>query len=170
MALFSFWYCVHFLIHILSFIKIIFIYNFYHTYAGIQIIQTYKLLLGLLVAKSWLTLCNPMDCSPLGSSVHGISQARILEWMAIPFFRWSSQPRNPAHASCIDRWILYPWATWEAHTNCTFVQIIQIYKLYLYNLYLKYTGLFLEVLLKFALHISDFLFSRICSVSEATHL
>ena len=73
LALFSFWDCVHFLIHILNVIKIIFIYNFYHTCAGIQIIQTYKLLLGLLVAKSWLTLCDPMDCSLLGSSVHGIS-------------------------------------------------------------------------------------------------
>ena len=38
-----------------------------------------------LVAKSCLTLCDPMDCSPLGSSVHGILQARILEWVAILF-------------------------------------------------------------------------------------
>ena len=38
-----------------------------------------------LVAESYLTLCDPMDCSPPGSSVHGISQARILEWAAIPF-------------------------------------------------------------------------------------
>ena len=39
----------------------------------------------VLVAQSCLTLCNPVDCSPLGSSVHGILQARILEWVAIPF-------------------------------------------------------------------------------------
>ena len=45
--------------------------------------------------------CNPMDCSPLGSSVHGISQARILEWVAIPFSRESSQPRDQTHISCI---------------------------------------------------------------------
>ena len=45
---------------------------------------------GGLVAKSCLTLCNPMDCSPPGSSVHGILQARILEWVAIPFSRGSS--------------------------------------------------------------------------------
>ena len=38
-------------------------------------------------------LCDPVDCSPPGSSVHGISQARILEWVAISFFRGSSQPR-----------------------------------------------------------------------------
>ena len=41
-----------------------------------------------------LTLCDPMDCSPPGSSVHGILQARILEWTAIPFSRGSSQPRG----------------------------------------------------------------------------
>ena len=40
-----------------------------------------------VVTKSCLTLCNPMDCSPPGSSVHGISQAWILEWVAIPFSR-----------------------------------------------------------------------------------
>ena len=38
-----------------------------------------------LVAQSYPTLCNPMDCGSLGSSVHGILQARILEWIAIPF-------------------------------------------------------------------------------------
>ena len=40
------------------------------------------------------TLCDPMDCSPPGPSVHGILQARILEWVAISFFRESSQPRD----------------------------------------------------------------------------
>ena len=44
----------------------------------------------VLVPRSCPTLCNPMDCSPLGSSVHGILQARILEWVAIPFSRGSS--------------------------------------------------------------------------------
>ena len=46
------------------------------------------------VAQSCLTLCDPMDWSPPGSSVHGILQARILEWAAIPFSRGSSQPRD----------------------------------------------------------------------------
>ena len=40
----------------------------------------------VLVAQSCLTLCNPVDCSSLGSSVHGILQARILVWVAIPFY------------------------------------------------------------------------------------
>ena len=48
-----------------------------------------------------LTLCNPMDCNPPGFSVHGIFQARILEWVAISFSRGSSQPRNPTQVSCI---------------------------------------------------------------------
>ena len=67
-----------------------------------------------LVAKSCLTLCNPMDCSPPGSSVHGISQARVLVWVAISFSRGSSQPRDRTQVSYISRWILYHWATREA--------------------------------------------------------
>ena len=62
------------------------------------------------------TLCDPMDCSPPGSSVHGIFQARILEWVAIPFSRGSSWPRNQtwvSWVSCIGMWILYHCATWE---------------------------------------------------------
>ena len=46
------------------------------------------------VAQSCLTLCNPMDCSLPRSSVHGIFQATVLEWVAIPFSRGSSQPRE----------------------------------------------------------------------------
>ena len=60
------------------------------------------------VAKWSPTLCNPMDCSPPGSSVHGIPQARILEWVAMPSSRGSSC------ISCIGRRMLYHWATWEA--------------------------------------------------------
>ena len=59
------------------------------------------------------TLCNPMDHSPVGSSVHGILQARILEWVAISFSRGSSWPRDWTHVSCIGRWVLFNWATWD---------------------------------------------------------
>ena len=48
-----------------------------------------------------------------GSSVHGISQARTLEWVAISFSKASSQPRDQICLSCIGRWVLYCWATWE---------------------------------------------------------
>ena len=55
----------------------------------------------MLVIQFCLTLCNPMDCSPPGFSVHGILQARILEWEAIPFSRGSSWPRDrPGSLSC----------------------------------------------------------------------
>ena len=66
-----------------------------------------------LVTKSCLTLCDPMGCRP-GSSVHGISQARIMEWVAISFSRGTSQPWEQIYVSCIGRQILYHWATWEA--------------------------------------------------------
>ena len=56
---------------------------------------------GGLVAKLCLSLCNPTDCSLLGSSVHGISQARILVWVAISFSRGSSQPRDRMWVSCL---------------------------------------------------------------------
>ena len=46
----------------------------------------------VLVVQSSPTLCDPIDCSPLGSSVHGILPARTLKWGAIPFSRGSSQP------------------------------------------------------------------------------
>ena len=55
----------------------------------------------VLVAQLCLTLCDPMDCSPPGSSVHGILQARILEWIAISFSRGSSQLRDQTQVSCI---------------------------------------------------------------------
>ena len=50
----------------------------------------------VLVTQSCPTVCNSMDCIPPGSSVHGILQARILEWVAIPFSRGSTQPRSLA--------------------------------------------------------------------------
>ena len=50
-----------------------------------------------LVAKKCPTPCHPMACSPPGSSVQGISQARVLEWVAISFSRGSSQPRDQTH-------------------------------------------------------------------------
>ena len=55
------------------------------------------------VTQSCLTLCNPMDCSPPGSSVHGILQARILEWAAISSSRGSFPSRDGTHVSCIGR-------------------------------------------------------------------
>ena len=72
---------------------------------------------SVCVCVRWLSClipCDPMDCSPPGSSVLGISQAIILEWVAISFFRGSSWPKDQTHICCIGRWILYHGTTWEA--------------------------------------------------------
>ena len=64
-----------------------------------------------------LTLCDPMDCSPPGSSLHGIHHARILEWVAMPSSRGSSQIWDRTHVSCVScfgRQVLYHGATREA--------------------------------------------------------
>ena len=68
----------------------------------------------VLVAQSCLTLCNPMDCRPPGFSVHGILQARILQWVATPFSRGSSWPRDWTEVSGIAGRFFTIWATWEA--------------------------------------------------------
>ena len=68
----------------------------------------------VLVAQSCLTLCDPMDCSPPGSSVFGILQARMLEWVAIPFFRGSSRPKDWTWVSYIAGRFFTIWATGEA--------------------------------------------------------
>ena len=57
--------------------------------------------LVVLVVQSYQTLCDPMNCSPPGSSVHGISEASILEWAASSSSKGSSWPRDWTHISCI---------------------------------------------------------------------
>ena len=85
---------------------------------------------GCSVIQSYLTLCDPMDGNPPGSSVHGISQARILEGVAISFSKGSSQPRDRTRISCIsctDRQIFYHWATGEAHLASATAKSLQSY-------------------------------------------
>ena len=63
-----------------------------------------------ICVQSCPTRCNPMDCRLPGSSVHGTSQAKILEWVAVTFSRGSSEPRDLTHVSCVScigRWALY---------------------------------------------------------------
>ena len=67
-----------------------------------------------LVAQLCLTLCNPRDYSPPGSSVHGILQARILEWVAMPSSRGSSQHRDQTQVSHTAGGFFPIWATREA--------------------------------------------------------
>ena len=72
------------------------------------------------VAEPYVTLCNPMDSSPPGSSVRGVLQARILEQVAISSSGGSSRPGNQTRiscVSCIGRWILSQCATWKAQMD-----------------------------------------------------
>ena len=71
------------------------------------------------------SFCDPMDCSPPGFSVPGISQARILEKVAISFSRGSSQPRDLTQVSCISRWILYHWATKQHHNGDSMLNFLR---------------------------------------------
>ena len=71
-------------------------------------------ILCCLVTKSCLTLCYSMDCISPGSSVHEVSQAGILEWVALSFSRGFSWQRDQTCVSCFGRQILYHWATREA--------------------------------------------------------
>ena len=72
------------------------------------------LFLHLLVTPLCLTLWDPMDCNPPGSSVHGVLQARILEWVAMPSSRRSSRPRGWSQISCTASRCFTFWATREA--------------------------------------------------------
>ena len=75
------------------------------------------------VAQSYLTPSDTMDCSPPGSSVCGILQARILEWIAIPFSRGSSQPRDRTLVSCIIGRFFTIQATWEANEAQSLLEV-----------------------------------------------
>ena len=93
-----------------------------------------------------LILCNPMDYSPPGSSVHGISQARTLEWVAMSSSRGSSQPRDQTHISCIfsiGRQSLYHWAIWD------FLRVWTMYILVRFSLdkYFFSAQLFIQVVI-----------------------
>ena len=95
---------------ILRWVKYLF-NNFHHNHTLdilVEIIHSTKInfifLFNMATAKSLQscpTLCNPMDCSPPGFSVHGLLQARIVEWIAMPSSRGSSWPRDQAHVSYV---------------------------------------------------------------------
>ena len=74
-------------------------------------------------AQSFPTLCNPMNCSLLHSSIHGISQARVLEWVAISFFAGSSRPRDRTWVSHIVGRGFTVWATREGLKYLTVILI-----------------------------------------------
>ena len=111
----------------------------------------------MLVIQSSLTLCNPMDCSPPGSSVHGILQTRMLEWVAIPFSRgifltqgsnpWSEPSGKPLTV------ITYSELIFKLNNQATHLPgRLQIFSFFLFLLqFLLLFSLFLLLLLTFLL-------------------
>ena len=88
--------------------------------------KNYKCNVVVLLSSVW-PFCESMDFSPPDSSVHEISQARILEWVAISLSRGSSWPRDQTHISCgsyLARRLLYNWATREAGKYKMCVKVI----------------------------------------------
>ena len=94
-----------------------------------------------VLTQSYLILCDPKDCSLPGSFVHGIFQARILEWVAISFSKGSSWSRDGTHVfriSCTGRPILYHCAPWEGHSLIIMLKLLGIiYKTFFFYLALK---------------------------------
>ena len=105
------------------------------------LIGKYFTCLYLTAAKSFQScpiLCDPMDCTPPDSSVHGICHAGILQWVAVPSFRGSSQPRDQtpgSYVSCIGRQVLYHQCHLGSPCLCVTAQIIHHVHIVLYNLF-----------------------------------
>ena len=87
----------------------IYIYIYTHTHIHIHIV------IAVLQSLSHVWLFSNSWTAAHQAPVYGVFQARILEWVAISFSRGSSHTRDQAHVSCIGRWIIYHWATREAH-------------------------------------------------------
>ena len=87
--------------------------------------ESAKNVLCAKLLQSCLTLCDPMNCSPSGSTVHIILQARILEWVAISFSKGSSWTRDwtlVCFVSCMGRRVLNHWSTKEVPASVIFKQ------------------------------------------------
>ena len=101
------------------------------------------------VAQLCLTLCDPVDCSPPGPSVHGILQARILEWVALSSSRGSSWPRNPTQVSHIAGRFFIIWATRED---------LMVERVFFFFKDLFWSGPFLKPVLNFLQYCFCFIF------------
>ena len=99
--------------------KCVYMWIWFQTYFFYNLVKTIQVeFLAYVCVFSCVWLCDPMDCRLPGSSVPRISQARIMEWVAIPFPRGSFRTKDwnlISRISCIGRQILYHWATWEAY-------------------------------------------------------
>ena len=104
---------------ILNTMSLLTTYSMFYVSTIVLLLKTHYLCCSTLieseseVAQSCLTLCDPVDCNLLGFSVHGILQARILEWIAISFSRGSSWPKDQTPVSRIGGRCFNLWATRE---------------------------------------------------------
>ena len=102
-------------------------------WSGVRVLPTSAVPLVLplcvSVAQSYLTLWNPMGCSPPGFSVHGISQARILEWFAIPSPGDLPDPGVEPESPALAGGFFTHWATQEAPFASTFIEILAIIRI-----------------------------------------
>ena len=110
-------------------IILLFFYSFFWTFVFSGMTLLFSVFLVTQVTKC-PSLDTPMDCSPSGSSVYEISQARILEWIAISFSRGSSWPRNWTQVSCIVGRFFTDWSMRESQVilDCSiFFHVFRIY-------------------------------------------
>ena len=80
---------------------------------------------NMLIVQSYLTLCNPVDCSLPDSPVHGILEARLLEWVAIRFSRGSFWPRDRTWVSCIASKYFTIWGTRQAQRRYDMIYLLR---------------------------------------------
>ena len=145
----------------------------------------------MLVAQSCLTLCNPMDCNPPHSSVHGILQARILEWVAIPFSRESSRSGDWNGDTYIAGRFFTIWFIWDLecilmpicrykHSNflskvniVVFIYIYIIYIIYIFIyiiyicIYIIYIFIYIIYILYICMHI--YIYIQVVIISAYVH-
>ena len=94
-------------------------------YADVDTVDYTNMKVCVFVTQSYPTLCNPMDCSPPGSSIHRTLQARKLEWIAIPFSKGSLWPRDQTQVSCIAVRFFSVWTKLPSQIKVGHVQAVE---------------------------------------------
>ena len=124
------------MIYITTWLAVLYSFNLFLIYFWSFLILGWKVKSESEVTQSCPTLCNPVDCSPPGSSIHGIFQARILEWVAISFSRGSSRPRDRTEVSRIAGRCFNLWATREALSWVIWAMYVILFLFLLLSYYL----------------------------------
>ena len=122
-----------------------------------------------LVAQSCPTLCDPTNCSRSGSSNHGIFQARILEWIAVPFSRGYFWPRDKTQASYIADRFFTIWATGKIY-KLLYIIVIAVQSLSHFQLFATPWTAVCQIFLSLTISQSLLKFTPIASVMPSSHL